>query len=112
MEEIKFKEDTSLEIFILPPWQIEKISSSIDCFWNSNSFVEMSPRIVKNYAEKLKKNRTEKTRYNFTSYDRFDLKTTFHPDQIIDYFSDVTFNKLEYPSLTNSERKNFFYLGK
>ena len=112
MKEIKFKEDNSLEIFIVPPWQIEKISSSIDCFWNSNSFVEMSPEIVKNYAEKLKKNMTEKTRYNFTSYDRFDLKTTFHPDQIIDYFSYVTFNKLEYPMLSNSERKNFFYLGK
>lgn len=43
MKEIKFKDDTSLEIFVIPNWEIEKISSSIDCFWNANSFVEMPP---------------------------------------------------------------------
>jgi putative sugar O-methyltransferase len=111
-KEIKFKDDTSLEIFVLPPWQIEKISSLIDCFWNSNSFVEMSPRIVANYAEKFTKIRTKRTIYNFISYDRFDIKTTFRPDQIPELFFDVEFQKLKYPSLTNAERENYFYLGK
>ena len=111
-KEIKFKDDTSLEIFVLPPWEIEKISSLIDCFWNSNSFVEMSPRIVTNYAEKFSKIRTKGTAYNFTSYDRFDLKTTFQPDQIPKLFPDVEFKKLKHPSLTNVERENYFYFGK
>jgi len=112
MKEIKFKDDTSLEIFILPPWQIEKILSPIDCFWNSNSFVEMSPRIVTNYAEKFSKIRTKGTAYNFTSYDRFDLKTTFQPDQIPKLFPDVEFKKLKHPSLMDAERENYFYFGK
>ena len=112
MNEIKFKEDTSLEIFVIPAWQIEKISSSIDCFWNSNSFIEMTPDIVKNYAKNLARIRTNRTVYNFTSYDKFDLKTTFHPDLIPSYFTDVKFQNSQHPSLVKDGRSNYFYVGK
>jgi len=112
MKEIKFKEDMSLEIFVIPTWQIEKITSPIDCFWNSNSFVEMTPNILENYAKNLARISTNKTLYNFISYDKFDLKTTFHPDLIPDYFKNVKFEKLRYPSLVKDEHKNYFYCGK
>jgi len=112
MKEIKFRDDTSLEIFVIPPWEIEKISSSIDCFWNSSSFVEMSPEIVKNYAEKFSNIRTKESVYNFITYDKFDPETTFPPDQIQKIFFDVEFEKLEYPVLGDSERENYFYIGK
>jgi len=112
MKEIKFKDDSSLEIFVIPPWEIEKISSSIDCFWNSNSFVEMSPKIVKNYAKKFSEIGTKESVYNFITYDRFDPKTTFLPDQIQELFSNVKFEKLVHPLLNNSERESYFYIGK
>ena len=112
MKEIKFRDDASLEIFVIPPWEIEKISSPIDCFWNSNSFVEMSPEIVKNYAEKFSNIGTKESTYNFITYDEFDLETTFEPDQIQKIFFDVEFEKLKYPVLGDSERKNYFYIGK
>ena len=111
-KEIKFKDDMSLEIFVIPTWQIEKISSSIDCFWNANSFVEMTPSIVANYAKNLARIRTNRTVYNFISYDKFDLKTTFHPDLIPDYFTDVKFQKSRHQSLVNDLRENYFYFGK
>ena len=112
MKEIKFKDDTSLEIFVIPTWQIEKISSPIDCFWNSNSFVEMTPNILENYAKNLARIRTNRTVYNFISYDKFDLKTTFHPDLIPDYFKNVKFQKSRHPSLVKEEHENYFYCGK
>ena len=113
MKEIKFKDDTSLEIFVIPPWEIEKISSSsIDCFWNSSSFVEMSPEIVKNYAKRFLEIGTKESVYNFITYDRFDPKTTFQPDQIQELFSNVEFEKIVHPILENSERESYFYIGK
>lgn len=112
MKDIRFKDDKSLEIFVIPTWEIENISSSIDCFWNSNSFVEMTPRIVANYAKNLARIRTNRTLYNFISYDKFDLKTTFHPDLIPDYFKDVRFQKLRHPSLIKEGDEDYFYFGK
>ncbi len=112
MTEIKFKEDESLEIFVIPTWEIEKISSLIDCFWNANSFVEMPPHIVSNYAKNFARIRTDKSVYNFISYAKFDLNTTFHPDSIPEYFLDVEFQKLRDAYLFNETRKNYFYLGK
>jgi len=112
MDEIKFKDDMSLEIFVIPTWEIEKISSSIDCFWNTNSFVEMTPEIVANYAKNLARIRTNKSLYHFISYDKFDLKTTFHPDLIPEFFKDVIFEKSRHPSLDKDGIEYFFYLGK
>lgn len=112
MKEIKFKEDTSLEIYVIPPWEIEKISSSIDCFWNAHSFVEMPKHIISNYAKNLARIRTNKTIYNFISYNKFDLKTTFHPDLILDHFLDVEFQKLRHPVFSDENRNSYFYLGK
>ena len=51
-------------------------------------------------------------KYNFISYDRFDLKTTFQPDQIPKLFPDVEFKKLKHPSLMDAKRENYFYFGK
>ncbi len=112
MKEIKFKDDMSLEIFVIPTWEIEKISSSIDCFWNSNSFIEMTPNIIKNYAKHLSRIRTNSSVYNFISYDKFDLNTTFHPDLIPNYFADVEFQKSRHPSLVKDGHNNYFYFGK
>jgi len=111
MKEIKFKEDMSLEIFVIPPWEIEKISVLIDCFWNSNSFVEMPPKVVVNYAEHFKRIRSKESKYVFISYDKFDLKTTFNPDLILNFFPDVEFKKLTFPSFIENGQENYFYLG-
>lgn len=112
MKEIKFKDDTSLEIFVIPPWEIEKISSSIDCFWNSSSFVEMSTYIVANYAEKIARISTAESTYNFISYNVFDLKTTFNPNLIPELFPKVNFQMLKHTFLANDNDENYYYFGK
>jgi|TARA_B110000495_G_C23015333_1_gene601204 putative sugar O-methyltransferase len=112
MNEIKFKDDDSLEIFVIPTWQIEKISSHIDCFWNAHSFVEMPSDVVLNYANQMKKISKKNSTYVFISYDQQDLKATFDSDKIPSYFIDVKFQKLKHPWLHYVERQNYFYLGK
>ena len=112
MKEIKFKNDSSLEIFVIPTWEIEKISSPIDCFWNSNSFVEMSKDIVENYAKKIKRIGTDKSIYSFISYDKFNLKTTLHPNLILDLFPQVNFQMSRYASLLDEHKEDYYYFGK
>lgn len=51
---IKFKDDNSLEVICLAPWQLELIeSNTIDFFHNSCSFVEMDDEQIKNYSKEI-----------------------------------------------------------
>ena len=112
MKEIKFKDDSNLEIFIIPSWQIEKIGSTIDCFWNSGSFVEMTKEIVSNYAKQILKIGSNESVYNFVSYDRFVLNTTFDPNLIPKLFTKAEFEIEKHPSLLHDRGENFYYFGK
>lgn len=111
MHEIKFKDDESLEIFIIPPWEIEKISSQIEVFWNSNSFVEMNVEIIKNYAKNFARIGTKNSIYIFTSYDNFDVNTTLHPDLIPELFPDINFNKSKQPVIFSESREDYVMIG-
>jgi putative sugar O-methyltransferase len=111
MKEIKFKDDDSLEIFVIPSWQIENISSSIDCFWNSISFIEMSTDIVANYAEKIAAISTNKSIYNFIDGKRPIHKLTFESNLIPSLFPQVNFQMLEHLSLLEGDAQ-YFYFGK
>lgn len=111
MKEIKFKDDDSLEIFVISPWEIEKITSPIDCFFNSNSFVEMTPDIIKNYAKNFTRIRTKKSIYAFSSYSGFNLETSLDPDTIPNYFPDVDFKKSKKSKFVNKELENYFMIG-
>ena len=56
LDRIAFRDDDSLEILCLCTWQIEKLDTNIDLFWNSCSFSEMTTEIVQNYASFIGKN--------------------------------------------------------
>jgi putative sugar O-methyltransferase len=42
-------------ILIIAPWQLPRLRSTVDLFWNSASFQEMEPPIVENYARLVTK---------------------------------------------------------
>ena len=54
LKEIKFSSDDNLQIFCIPPWEIEKLKVNIDHFHNASSFVEMPKNIIKNYCNFIK----------------------------------------------------------
>lgn len=49
---IGFRDDDTLQILAVAPWQIERLAVRADLFWNSSSFQEMPAPVVANYASK------------------------------------------------------------
>ncbi len=109
---IQFSKNNSLEILCIAPWQIEKYISPVDVFMNSNSFVEMPENVVKNYVDKFKGfPESINSAIALTTYDCFDLNTTFHPNKLPKFFEDRKFNYFETDTLLNSDRKNLYFVS-
>ena len=85
LDTITFSKNNELEILCIPPWLIEKVDANIDHFHNAASFVEMPKKIVKNYVKFIRKFKTKEI--SLISYDRFDLKTTFNPEELNIFFN-------------------------
>lgn len=109
---IEFSGDDNLEIFCIAPWQIEKFRGAIDIFMNSHSFVEMPKTVVKNYVDKFNGFTGSKdAAIALTTYDGFDLNTTFHPSELPTFFKDRKFDYFEVDTLLDSSRKNLFFVS-
>ena len=85
LDTISFSKNNELEILCIPPWLIEKVDANIDHFHNAASFVEMPKKIVENYVKFIRKFKTKEI--SLISYDRFDLKTTFNPEELNIFFN-------------------------
>jgi len=106
-KELSFENNDKLEIFCIPPWEIEKIKVKIDHFHNAASFVEMPKKVIENYAKYLKKNNTNQI--SLISYDSYDLKTTFKPELLNSFFD----NNLEldwHPEVIKDYNRKSLYL--
>jgi len=112
LDSIEFSADDSMEIFCIAPWQIEKFQGTVDIFMNSHSFVEMPNHIVRNYAEKINGFQdSEDTAIALTTYDRFDLNTTLHPNELPKFFGDREFDYFEVDTILDSSRKNLYFVS-
>ena len=107
LEKISFSNDNELEILCIPPWLLDKVDTKIDHFHNAASFVEMPKKVVQNYSQFIKKFKTKEI--SLLSYDHFDLKTTFNPEELNSFFD----NKLSVSwknTLIKNYGKNIIYL--
>ena len=107
LEKISFSKNNDLEIFCIPPWLIEKVDTEIDHFHNAASFVEMPKKVISNYVKFIKKFNTQEI--SLISYSGFDLKTTFNPEELNNFFD----NKLSVSwknSLIEEYNKKEIYL--
>ncbi len=86
---ISFKNDDTLEIICIAPWQIEKLDLNIDIFWNSASFQEMTVDAVKNYCKHLKRIMNDKTAVCSYVYNTVNSETTIEQDKLKCIISDV-----------------------
>tara|TARA_B100000401_G_scaffold149838_1_gene99809 strand:+ start:431 stop:1435 length:1005 start_codon:yes stop_codon:yes gene_type:complete len=89
LDVISFSKNDELEILCIPPWLIERVEVNIDHFHNAASFVEMPKKVIKNYVKFIRKFNTKEI--SLISYDAFDLKTTFNPEELNVFFD----NKLK-----------------
>tara|TARA_B100000686_G_C16780600_1_gene971580 strand:+ start:239 stop:1243 length:1005 start_codon:yes stop_codon:yes gene_type:complete len=105
MKEIKFKDDESLEIYCIAPWQIEKLNIEIDHFHNACSFVEMPPKVIQNYAKHIYKNKVKSI--SIVDYEKFDPNATLDPKKFNNYFNnDLKFHS--YPWVIPAIRKMIY----
>lgn len=109
---IEFENNEKLEIFCITPPQIEDIKTKIDVFYNAHSFVEMPKPIVANYANYIQKYLKQQGTgcVSLVSYDGFNLSTTFHPNELKEFFK----GKVEEQtySILRPGRSNFHYVIK
>lgn len=84
-DKITFANNDELEIFCMPPWLIEKVDTEIDHFHNACSFVEMPKEVVYNYKKYINKLKIKDI--SLISYDNFNTKTTFDPEELNSIFN-------------------------
>ncbi|MEK9657769.1 MAG: putative sugar O-methyltransferase [bacterium] len=115
VKELRFTPNDELEVLCIAPWQIECFRDSVDLLMNAYSFVEMPKKVVENYVEKFKKfPDSDKTKIALISYASYDLKTTYHPDELPLFFKDINFDKFErdiYLKLDAFTKKNYMYVS-
>ena len=85
LNKISFSSNNNLEIFCIPPWQIENLDVNIDHFHNAASFVEMPKKVIENYCKFIKKFNT--LEISLISYDNYNSKTTFNPELLNNFFN-------------------------
>ena len=111
-DSIKFSADDNIEIYCIAPWQIETFESTIDIFINSSSFVEMPNNVVKNYVHNFEEfPESKNAAIALITYDGFDLNTTFHPNELPNFFEDRKFDYFEAYRLLDSSRKNLYFVS-
>jgi putative sugar O-methyltransferase len=117
-ELIEFSDNDEREIFAIAPWQIERVNATVDCVWNSHSFVEMPINVVQNYAKYIKQFMRKKPPSSFLcmlTYDDFDLSTTFHPHKLLEIFGEfLTIEKInQQVNLQEIENRiSYYFLGR
>lgn len=94
LDVIQFAEHDRIEILAIAPWQIERLNVSVDVVYNAHSFVEMPQSVVSNYAGWLAKlPGFESTTVAMITYDNFDLRTTFDPEMLVEFFPTKRFDR-------------------
>ncbi len=109
-KKIFFSQNDELEIFCIPPWKIKDLEIKFDFFQNSNSFVEMSPDIIRNYVLHIKKLMNKNSKIALTSYKKYRKETTLNPESLKGYFQH-DFKQFDSPCIIPG-KKNIFLISK
>ena len=108
LDKISFSRKDELEIFCIPPWEIEKLEIEVDHFHNAASFVEMTNETIENYAKFIKKFKTKGI--SLISYDRFSNKT-INPENLNSFF-DNKLNIQRHSQIIDDYNQKLIYLYK
>ncbi len=110
-EMITFKDDNSLEIICICPWQIDHTDCTIDLFWNACSFSKMTPDIVENYAvhvERLLNDENGAICLLLNQEYEFDEARTSQPSQILGLFKKFDFQEIV-PEIEHPEHYRYIF---
>ncbi len=83
LERIDLAPAATRRIFAICPWQLERITGTIDFCWNSSSFQEMPAAVVAYYASQIGRLLAADGRVGFYVYLGGGARTTLRPEAII-----------------------------
>lgn len=98
-------------IYCICPWQIESLRGTVDLFYNSHSFVEMTEAIVGNYAQFIEKVSGPHTQYALVTYDGGD-GNSLTPGKLVEFFDFGAFKTFNKFKLLEPWRHNLYAVGK
>lgn len=108
---IQFKDDDSLEIFCICPWQIVNVKTRVDMFWNSCSFQEMSPEIIANYVASAGRLMAKESTACFTMYTPMESNRIVPIEVILSSLSGSFDLKRLEPLKTEEKKPLEYYVG-
>ena len=109
---IRFKDDDSLEILCVCPWQIANAKAQGDLFWNSCSFQEMSPEIIANYAVSANRLMAQGSTACLAMYTPKISNKLVPIETILSSFSKSFLLKRMEPLKTDEKKSLEYYVGK
>ena len=109
LDTITFKKNDDIEIYCLAPWQLNKVKSNVDFFFNAHSFQEISFEILNDYSLYLKKIMNKNNSIILQFYEYFpEVQNTNDPLKIIDLLNqNCNFNLSKKSETINIESKSF-----
>ena len=109
LDHISFRLDESLEIYCIAPWQLFKVHSKIDTFFNAHSFQEMSEIIVSNYANEIDRVSSDSPCMLLQFYEHTGVKDTVEPEAIVEIFNQFGKFRLALQSADLGEGEYIYY---
>lgn len=111
--EVKFSDNNDLEIFCIPPWLFENYKSKIDLFWNACSFQEMTPEIIKKYANSVQKglSLSASPASCLLFYEVSDLNSTVGSGEIMKCFDNLKFTDVPQLFDASKDGNTIYKLG-
>ncbi len=109
MKQISFSNDDNLQIFCIPPWEIEKISDVIDHFHSAAAFQEMEVQTIENYIKYINLNKTKSI--SLIGHKSYDNVKNFDSKRLIDFFNEKL-EIFEYSRVIKELNRNEIYLIK
>ena len=95
LKTLTFEPNDKREIMAICPWQIEKLDAKFDFFWNSASFQEMTPDVVRNYTSHINRFLRCNGKLCLMMYKRGNPVSTIMPNKLTDIIRENTSFELE-----------------
>ncbi len=108
---IKFKNNSDLEILCIAPWQIDNLNvSNINHIHNANSFVEVPEEQLKFYSESIRKFLSKQNgSISLVSFEDVNSKLFHNSTILTKYFGDYNFDYSVKSKLIFEDNKYYYY---
>lgn len=109
---LRFRDDDTLEIMCIAPWQLERFEGSVGLLWNAHSFVEIPRESVEFYARFFSAlPARDPLGLALLTYDFADADRTLPASSLPDFFPGRDFVQRRGPRLLEPDRSHLYFVS-